>query len=221
MPVTCQTIVDRAVAFNTLNTGLTDSRSEMLSRIRADQQALFTGATSITRDRFKTTVSVTSTSDSSARIIDLSALALPCERVLRLTLNGEDVHQVDETDPEAEYAPRYFVRGQSLVEVSNDWGASGTASLRLTYAYGPTDIDPSGLYTQTVTIPDQWIDLLVLPLAIYLATKDPGRDPNELTTLQARLDERQSAWLTYLNQYGGVSQRRFDLPAPRTTEQKR
>ena len=61
MSTTCQTIVSRARSYSTLNTPLTADSSEMLSRIRADQQALFTSIAGLTRDRFQTAVSVTST----------------------------------------------------------------------------------------------------------------------------------------------------------------
>lgn len=220
MSTTCQTIVSRAEAFNTLNTALTGDRSEMLSRIRADQQALFTEATAITRDRFKTTVSVTSSNAASARTVDLSGLTLPLERVLKLTLSGTEVSQVDELDTDAELSPRYFVRGLTLVEVDDDWGTTGAKTLGLTYAYGPTDIDPDGAYSQTITVPDAWADLLVLPLAMYLCQKDPGRDPSELQALQAQLAARQQAWLAYLTNYGGTSSQRFDQPVPMKREQK-
>lgn len=220
MTITAQTVVARAQAFNPLNTALTSDRAEMLSRIRADQQALFTATSHLARDRFKTTVTVTSSTGSSGRTIDLSALSLPLERILRVTLASEEVHQVDELDQEGELAPRYYVQGLTLIEVGNDWGSAGAKSLSLTYAYGATDIDPDGAYTQTVTVPDAWIDLLVLPLAMYLHSKDPGRDPSEYEKLAAALDERQQAYLEHLKGYGGVSSTRFDIPAPRVREQK-
>jgi len=194
----------------------------MLSRIRADQQALFTGVASLTRDRFKTTVSISSTGGSSGRVFDLSALSAPLERVLKLTLgDGREVSQVDELDTDAELAPRYFVRGLSLVEVGSDWGTSGAKTATLVYVYGMTDIDPTGSLSQAVTVPDQWTDLLVLPLAIYLSRKDPGRDPNEIASLSSMLDDRQQAFTTYLTNLGGIQSTRFVLPTPNQTPGKR
>lgn len=224
MSTTCQTVVTRAGAFSPLNAALTADRAEMLSRIRADQQALFTATSAITRDRFKTTTSVTSTTGASGRTISVASLSLPLERILKLTLSdGREVSQVDELDPDAELSPRYYVRGQTLVEVSNDWNTASSAAVTgtLVYVYGPTDIDPAGLYTQAVTLPDQWIDLLVLPLAMYLHKKDPGRDPSEYDRLATLLDERTQAWLAYLKSYGGVSTHRFDIPNPLASEGKK
>lgn len=225
MSTTCQTIVTRAVSFSPLNVPLADDKAEMLSRIRADQQALFTTTAALTRDRFTTTLAVTSTAAASARTISIASLTLPLERILDLTLtDGREVSQVDVLDTDAELAPRYFVRGLSLIEVSNDWNTASSAAVTgtLTYVYGATDIDPDGAYTQAVTVPDQFTDLLVLPLAIYLAAKDPGRDPNETAMLRGMLAERTEAWLAYLKGYGGITSRRFDEPSPLTSpEQKR
>ena len=215
MSTTAQDIVTRAQQFNTLNTGLTTDSAEMLSRIRADQQRIFTAIAGQTRDRFKTTASLTSSSGASGRVFDLSAVTPPIERVLLLTLgDGRIVSPVDELDPDAELAPRYFVRGQSLIEVTNDWGTSGAKSATLVYVYGATTITPTGSLTQVITIPDEFIDCLVLPLAGYLAQKDPGRDPGEIERLAMMLDDAQQLFTEYLTNYGGIQSTRFVIPNP-------
>lgn len=185
MTTTCQTIVDRAKATSPLNTPLTADRSEMLSRVRADQQELFTRLAGRTRDRFQTTAAIASSSGAQGRIFTLSELTLRVERVLKITLgDGREINQVDVLDPDAELAPRYYVRGQTLIEVSNDWSTTtGIVNATLIYVYGMTDVDPAGALTQLVSVPDEWIDLLALPLAMYLFQKDPGRDPSEFDRL--------------------------------------
>ena len=222
MTTTAQDIVTRAQQFNTLNTGLTTDSAEMLSRIRADQQRIFTAIAGVTRDRFKTTASLTSSAGSSGRTFDLSAVSLPIERVLMLTLgDGSIVSPVDELDVEAELAPRYFVRGTSLIEVDDDWGTSGAKTATLVYVYGPTDIDPTGSLTQAVTVPDSFTDTLVLPLAGYLAQKDPGRDPGEIARLAAMLDDANSALVQFLTNYVGITSTRFVIPNPLKSASKR
>lgn len=222
MTTTCQTIVDRAKSFSPLNSALASDRAEMLSRIRADQQAIFTRLAGQTRDRFQTTGALTSSSASSGRVLTLSTLLTPpVERVLKVTLqDGREANQVDVLDVEAELSPRYFVRGQTLIEVGNDWAtASGPVAATIVYVYGMTDIDPAGALTQLVTVPDQWIDLLVLPLARYFFQKDPGRDAAEdarLAELLGSFDDRtgrRGAFLDYLENYGGVESRRFIQPS--------
>lgn len=223
MTTTCQTIVDRAKSASPLNTALASDRAEMLSRIRADQQELFTVLAGRSRDRFQTTATIASTTGSSGRVFNLATItALPVERVLQLVLqDGREANQVDVLDIDAELAPRYFVRGQTLVEVSNDWATvAGAINGTLVYVYGMTDIDPAGALTQLVTVPDQWIDLLVLPLAMYLFQKDPGRDEAEygrLATMLGAFDTRtgrRGAFLDYLENYGGVESKRFLQPTP-------
>lgn len=223
MTTTCQTIVDRAKSASPLNTVLASDRAEMLSRIRADQQELFTVLAGRSRDRFQTTAALTSSSGSSAREFNLASItAQPVERVLKLTLqDGREANQVDVLDVDAELAPRYFVRGQKLIEVSNDWATvAGVVTATLVYVYGMADIDPAGALTQVVTVPDQWIDLLVLPLAMYLFQKDPGRDDAEYGRLAAMLGAfdtrtgRRGAFLDYLENYGGVESKRFLQPTP-------
>lgn len=222
MTTSCQNIVDRAKSFNTLNVPLASDPTEMLSRIRADQQALFTENAGVTRDRFQTTKSLNSTIGSSGRSLDLSSVVPPIERVLMLTLgDGTEVSQIDVQDPDAELVPRYLVRGQTLVEVSNDWGESGAIPATLIYVYGATSIDINGTLAQLVSIPDEWTDLLVLPLAQYLFQKDPGRDPAEGARLDAMLAGRQKAFLDYLVNYGGVEVKRFTQPSPQASSQKR
>lgn len=221
MSVTCQTIVTRAASFSALNAPLVSDRAEMLSRIRADQQEVFTSIAGLTRDRFQTTTTLASTTGASGRSVDLSTLTLPVERVLKITLpSGEEVSQVDILDQDADLAPRYMVQGTRLIEVENDWdtATTGSVTLTITYVTGMTDIDPSGAYTQAVSVPDQWIDLLVLPLAMYLVQKDPGRDPAEYTRLETMLAGRQQAFVSYLTTYGGTAVRRFDIPSPRSPQ---
>jgi hypothetical protein len=218
----CSDIVARARSFNALNTALTTDTAEMLSRVRADQQRVFTAVAGLTRDRFKTTASLNSTGGASGRSFDLSAVTPPIERVLKLTLgDGREASQIDELDTDAELSPRYFVRGQSLVEVSNDWSAtSGTVSATLVYVYGATSISVSGALTQLVSIPDEFIDVLVIPLAAYLFQKDPGRDAGEWDRLAAMLDEAQNGFVSYLQAYGGITSTRFVIPNPLRTQAK-
>lgn len=219
MTTTCSTIVSRAQSFNPLNSSLASDRGEMLSRIRADQQTLFTSMAGLARGRYQASESLTSSNASSARTFSLASLTNPMERLLKVVLqDGREANQVDILDTDAELAPRYTVAGTTLTEVSNDWSASsGAVTATFTYVYGPTDIDPSGDLAQIVSVPDPWADLLVLPLAFYLFQKDPGRDATEGQRIQAMLDERQQAWMAYLNQYAGVETQRFIQPTPPQT----
>lgn len=195
----------------------------MLSRIRADQQELFTNVAELARDRFQKSESITSGAGASGRVFALAGTSLPLERVLKLVLNdGREAHEVDILDLDAELSPRYYVQGTSLIEVGNDWSAAaGSVAAVLTYAYGMLDIDPTQGTTQLVSVPDQWIDLLVLPLGMYLHQKDPGRDPDDYTKLSTQLDGRQQAFTNYLTNYGGLAATRFNIPTPTQGNRKK
>lgn len=209
MTTTCQAIYASARSFSPDRPKVIPDPYDILSRIRADQQALFTSIASETRDFYQTTATIASSGGSSARIVDLSSLvAQPVERILKVLLaDGTEVSQVDMLDVEAEFAPRYFVRGRTLIEVSNDWSAvPGVLNVTLVYVYGMADLDPAGALTQLVSVPDTWADLLVLPLAIYL-------DPAQTDRLEKLLSAKQAAFVSYLRNYSGVESRRFNIPA--------
>ena len=73
MTTTCGDIINRAKAANTLNTVLVSDRLTMLSRILADQTALFTRIADASRGfLLQTDALITSTLASSNRTVDLS-----------------------------------------------------------------------------------------------------------------------------------------------------
>lgn len=218
MSVSVQTIIDRAKAFSPLNSSLASDPVELVTRIQQMQQRIFTAVASLPttvvgRSRFTTATSVTSSSGASER-----TLALPSglERLLRVTLpSGVEVLPVLEFDVNAQLPPRYFLRGQTLHEVSSDWSATtGTVALSVLYAYGPTAITPTGGTSQTVTIPDEWVDLLIKPLAMYFHTKDPGREPTEYQFLNSEYTQVWNGFLAYVTNYAGELNLMANLPQP-------
>ena len=221
MSTTCQTIITRAKAFSPLNDSLATDPVELLGRIEQFQQRLFSATASVSKDRFQTTQTLASTSGASARTVDLSSLTAPLERLLVVTVPNGIARQVDVQDQDAELSPRYIARGLSLVEIGSDWsGTSGSVSVALVYVYGPAAISTTGATTQTVTIPDTFSDLLVLPLAMYFHTKDPGRDPSEYEHLNQQFMDLWQQYGDYLVNYSGVKSRRFDIPAPSLVTKK-
>jgi len=215
MTTTCQDIINRAQAFSSSNGPLTVNGPIMLSRIRADQSALYSKMAEINRDFFSTTANLTSTSGGSGRSFSIGALTPPVERVLMLTLaSGVLINQVDPLYVDGELAPRYISQGTTLIEVGSDWGPSGTVSATLTYVQAPIDIDPNGSLAQTISIPDRWSDLLTLSLALYLFHGDVGRDPAEGERLQSLHDATMNDIFNYLGHFGGVEAKALIIPSP-------
>lgn len=222
MSTSCQQIYVRARNASPANAALTLQPRDVLDWIAQDQQSLFSGLSGLTRDRFQTSVSITSSIGVANRVFDLSTLSLPVERILTVTLSdGREAHQVDVMDVDAELSPRYVLRGKTLIEVGNDWLiGSGSVTATLVYVYGPSTIDPTTSdYTQLVTVPDEWTDLLVLPLQMRLAKQRPPAPGDDM--VQAQLDAKQSAFVNYLTNYGGIASTRFQIPTPATGNGKK
>ena len=213
---TIQTIQTRAVAWSSANglQSLVSDNAEIINRVAADERQLFDLAAGTNSYYFATTSAVTSSSGSSARTITTTGLTPPVGRILRFVLNsGTEVSQVDVRDTDAELAPRYYMLGTTLTEVSNDWSATtGTVAGTLTYVKRPTVLDTTGALTQTVTLPDEFVDILELKLAHYLAHKDYGREQPEVKRLEEMIARREQDFLNFITSFGGVEARRVTIP---------
>lgn len=221
MTVTASDVIARATGYSVMSdSSLTASSSEMLSKINALQNAIFSRIASASR-YFYTTGTLTSTSGSSGRSADLSTLT-GVERIVHVyatAVPGTLFSRVDWEDQNAELPPRYFLRGTTLCEVSADWqAATGTVALTVGYAKQATQLDPTGNLTQAVTIPDAHADILSLGLAAYLAAKDAGRPDTEADRLQAEYEQRLATIMASLDHYGGMAHRRFLSPETRPPE---
>lgn len=217
MSTTIQDIQTRAVAWSSANglQSLVSDNAEIINRVAADERQLFDLAASTNSYFLATTAAVTSSSGTSARTITTTALTPPVGRILRFVLNsGAEVNQVDVRDTDAELSPRYYMLGTTLYEVSNDWSAaSGTVSGTLTYVKRPTVLSTTGTLTQTVTLPDEFTDILDLKLAHYLAHKDYGREQPEIKRLEEMVARREQDFVQFITSFGGVEARRVTIPS--------
>lgn len=215
MATTCQNVIDRAKAMNPLNTTLVSDPVEMLTRIQQIQQRVFTALAKLNGTRFAVAAAQGSTNASANRTVDLTALAQPVERIIRVSFStGAEIYPVTELDPNAQLAPRYFPRGTKLYEVGSDWGATGVVAVTILYAFGAATITVTGATSQAVTVPDEWADVLILPLARHLHLKDPGRDPVEYDRLTALYVQAWGGFMEYAANYDGDLMRSQLLPAP-------
>lgn len=217
MTTTLQQIQDRAIAWSAANglTSLTADRALIINRIAADERALFDLATRENRFFFAIAAAVISTSGVSGRSIATAALNPPVGRILKLELAGfsDPIAQVDPQDTNGEFAPRFYLLGTTIYEVSNDWSASGgTVAGTLTYTKLAATLSTTGDLTQAITLPDEFADILELRLARYLAHIDVGREDSELDQLDTRIAEREQDFVSHLTKFGGVEAMRFKIP---------
>lgn len=100
---------------------------------------------------------------------------------------GDKVKLVDRRWPDIEIAPRVTVRGRIIKDYDDELSEAAdkyVTVLRLYYSPLPAQL---ATYTQTVSIPDEWIDLLILPLARLMAVRD-GRF-EEAKEIKEELDD--------------------------------
>jgi hypothetical protein len=228
MTTTLQQIVDRAVARSVANRGTslvpTDT-ALTVERIGTAEHALFVRLASDQRTYFQRRAAVTTTASvaGAARTADLAAVTPPVVRVLRVarTLDGREVLPVDLQREDDAWGPRYTTAGLTLTEVVDatgaTWSPSDPAALALTvdYVAGPVALNLAGALTQTVTVPDLFVDLLVNRFAAFLVLRDVGRDEQELAALDAEYERRYSDFLKFMDTVAG----RFPA-APAAPERK-
>lgn len=217
--LTAQYVISAAGNFSAANAALMTNTVEMLSRIRYDQRALFTNVALRSREYFVASVTLPSSNGVQNRTLDMTQCPPALERVLQVLVNGVPLNQVDILDINAELAPRYYAQGTTLVEVNAEWGAAGIVNAVIDYGYAPNDIDPYGATSQPLSVPDQWVDILVGNLAAYVALKDYGRPPTEIANAQALAQTRMAEFQGFLDQTAGVRAMRLDIPSPIATPQ--
>lgn len=94
---------------------------------------------------------------------------------------------------EADLAPRLYQLGRTFYPTGHASDPTGTASLTFVYAFQHPALDSTLAWDHaTNTLDDSWPehynDLLVLPIAKYLAQKD-GRSPTEIGLLEEERKE--------------------------------
>lgn len=223
MATTLQQIQDRAVSWSIANgaASLVEDTALIIHQIAVQERALFDRAASLNSYYYAVLTTAASTNAAANRTLDLTTVApttAPVRRLLLVKLpNGTELNQVDLRDKDAEFAPRFFLRGRSVVEVGSEWSAATEAvTLTLEYMKGPAPLSTTGALTQTISLEDDFADLLELRLAWFLAHSDVGRDTPELERLEEKLAERMIAYDTMLAAYSGETARRFNIPTKRT-----
>ena len=111
---------------------------------------------------------------------------------------GDKLNLVSYRWPNLGLAPRVYIRGRILYGYGTELGiedANMVTTLTLFYAQLPTG--PTA-YATSLSIPDEWIDLIVLPLARLLALRD--QRPQEI----ASIDEEYKLILSMFQQAVGM-----------------
>jgi hypothetical protein len=89
---------------------------------------------------------------------------------------GAKVNLIGIRAPEIDVPPRAYVRGRRITSYGTELGAATinmVTSLKLYYSPIPALVTT---VAQSVTLPDEWVDLIALPLAKVLAIRDRRMD---------------------------------------------
>ena len=215
MSTAIQDVLTRALGYSTQDNAadLYSNTSEIIAQVAAFERDIFRVAAAFTRNLVvQASSSFNSTNAAANRTVDLSTASPGVERIIRIQLGGVWVSLVDLEDVDAELPPRAYLLGSTLTEVGSDWGATGVVALVIDYVVKPATLDPTSNLSQTITLPDEFADLLAIRLAHYLSIKDVGRDPAEAQELDTIYQTRLKSMLDALDHREGEARRRFLAP---------
>jgi hypothetical protein len=100
---------------------------------------------------------------------------------------GTSLNMVKLRFPDLEPAPRIYIRGRQIFGYLTELGAADANMVsQLTINYAPIPVAPTS-GSSVMTIPDEWIDLVILPVAKLMCLRD--RRPEDAQALDAELKE--------------------------------
>lgn len=195
MATTAQQIIDRAIQRSALNNSDLVPTAQLLQYISLYERQAYLRAGQVNPDYFgkdastATRAAITDAWDLGATPGDVGVLT----RAEVLTIVGsvsgvavgDKVKLIGLRWPEIDVAPRAYVRGRKIVQYLTELGTSGSnlvTVLKVYYSPLPAIITTT---TQAITLPDEWGDLLALPLARILAVRDRRLD--ELPAIDAEM----------------------------------
>jgi len=205
MSISAQTVMDRAIQRSAMNNPDLVPPAQMLGYLSTNEKAAFIAAakrnpdffgksgTTATRSVYTAGWDLTS-SPGDVGIVSLIEVAAISGSVTGVSV-GDKVSMVSLRWPQLALSPRGYIRGHTIYGYQSELGADNSnlvTQLTVHYSELPASITDVDTY---VSLPDEWVDLLVLPLARILAIRD-GR-PDEAKLLQ---EEYQMLFELFLEQ---------------------
>lgn len=190
MSVTGQDILDLAVERSELNNASLVSPAQVLRYISKAEAAVYVRAAQRDTDYFgvsgTTTVRTSETESWNIHATPGNIAALTrveCNAVVGSPVcagPGVPINLVRFTAPETSIAPRAYMRNRRLFGYLDELGADSSnyvSQLKLYYSPLPPVLTT---LSQTLLLPDEWIDLVALPLARFLSIRDRRLDEAQL-----------------------------------------
>lgn len=186
MATTAQQIIDRAIQRSALNNPDLVPTAQLLQYISLYERAAYLRAGRVNPDYFGKDAS-TATRSAFTDSWDLAATpgdvavttraeVLTIVGVVTGVVAGDKVRLIGLRWPEIDVAPRAYIRGRKITGFGTELGASTPNMVTvLKVFYSPIPAAVTAL-TQSLTLPDEWTDLVALPLAKTLALRDRRLD---------------------------------------------
>lgn len=189
MATTAQTVIDRAVARSALNEASLVPTTQLLGYMTTAERRIYILAARLNPNYFGSQGnSATRPSATASWNLDNSPGSLVAVTKLEVavisgTLSGvavgDEVHLVDFRYPDIQVSPRAYLRGKDLYGVGTDLGSGVNYVSQLVVYY--SKLPPAITSTsQNISLPDEWVDLLVVPLARILALRDKREEEVQL-----------------------------------------
>ena len=114
---------------------------------------------------------------------------------------GDEVTLIDYRWPNVGLSPRAYIEGKKLFAYDDELGsADANMVTQVTVRYTQLPAGPTAM-AQNLSIPDEWIDLVVLPLAKLMALRDSR--PGEIELLNQELAMVSAAFDEHVMLYDG------------------
>lgn len=186
MSTTAQQIIDRAIQRSSMNNPDLVPTAQVLQYITMFERQAYMRAARINPDYFGKDA-VTSTRANFSDPWDLAATPGDVGVLTRVEVStiagtvtgvavGDKVKLVGLRWPEVDVSPRAYVRGRKIFGYQTELGAANpnmVTVLKVYYSPVPAAVTTTG---QTLTIPDEWSDMVTLPLSRILALRDRRLD---------------------------------------------
>ena len=182
MAYTAQEIIDAAVQRSDLNNPDLVPPAQLLTYLSQFERAAYTRAARINPEYFGTDA-VTEVRADETGAWDIATTPGKIAALTRVYIEtivgtvgtlveGDKVNLIGLRWPDIDLAPRAYVRGRVITEYEGELGVDSSnyvSTLRCFYSPLPVGI---ATLSQTVGLPDEWADMLILPLAKVLAIRD-------------------------------------------------
>jgi len=215
---TVQNIIDRATERSNLNDASLIPTDELVAYVSSFEQRLYMEAARENPDYFGVE-GTTAARGTSADTWNIAASPGNVSAVSRVEVAavvgtpaglsvGDEVSLVSIRAPHFGISPRAYLRGKVIYEYSEemqDDASNYVSQLKLWYSYLPTTHTAT---TDVLSLPDEHLSLLVLPLARILAIRD--QRPDEVEAIQLEYSEHLATFMQALSVYDEAAIRELD-----------